>query len=620
MKYNEIPKKLVSKSDAKSVKEVCLGFYGDSGDGVQLIGDRIARTAVINSLSIMTHADFPAEIRAPAGTVAGVSGIHVNLSEKKINTPGSSLDYLFAFNPAALKVGLADASEETTYIINEDGFTDKAYEKAGLNPNEFDHLNLISIPITSLTVDSLGEFSLLKKARERPKNFFALGLFFWILELPTESLFSWLEKKFKQSEVTRDSNAIAFFTGWNYLEDSPRSLKHLRISKNKMLDSDNYTCIDGNKALVAGLMAASNKSGRGLFFGGYPITPASSILQEFSALSSFGVKFFQAEDEIAAVGSAIGASYAGSLGVTATSGPGFVLKQEFLNFAVMAELPLVVIDVQRAGPSTGMPTKTEQSDLLLAMYGRNGDSPVVVIAPRSPGDCFKSAYEACRIATKYMTPVVLLSDGYLATNMESWSMPDLSEFRDFEIIDTPPDKDNYQPYKRNPHTLARPWVVPGTHGLEHRIGGLEKEDEVGDISYRPENHETMVHFRNEKVNMILNDIVPIKVFGNTESDILVVSWGSTFGAVTDVLNGKGAQPNLFAHLHLRFLNPLPVDFASVLARYKKVISVENSDGQFATLLGASAGRHIYSHKKIQGQPYTPEEIAQIVYEVQKVEV
>ncbi|NNF06401.1 MAG: 2-oxoacid:acceptor oxidoreductase subunit alpha, partial [Candidatus Eisenbacteria bacterium] len=515
---------------------VIIRFAGDSGDGMQLTGNQFSTSTAIAGNDLVTLPDFPAEIRAPAGTLPGVSGFQIHFSSFEIHTPGGAPDVLVAMNPAALKLNLGELKKNGILIVNEDAFTKRAMERVGYTDNPLedgstDGFRLIRVPLTTLTRKALESTGLTPKEKDRSKNFFALGIMFWMYNRSTDSTKKWVETKFKNNQAVLEANLLALKGGLEYARATEIFQTTYEVPPAPM-ESGTYRSVSGNSALAMGFVSAIRKAGITLFQGSYPITPASDILHELSRYKHFGVITFQAEDEIAAVSSAIGASYAGALGITSTSGPGLALKGEAIGLAMMTELPLVVVDVMRAGPSTGMPTKPEQSDLLMALYGRHGESPMPVVAPATPGDCFWAAFEACRIAIQYMTPVILLSDGYLANGTEPFRIPDVNDLPEIKISYAKADGEGpFRPYLRDGETLGRPWAVPGTQGLEHRIGGLEKQDVTGNVEYDADNHEFMTHMRAEKINRVARTIPPTEVFGPDKGSLLILGWGGTYGAI-----------------------------------------------------------------------------------------
>ncbi len=601
-------------------------FAGDSGDGMQLAGDQFTNQTAVAGNDLATLPDFPAEIRAPAGTLAGVSSFQLHFSDQDIHTPGDAPDVLIAMNPAALMKHLAALRSGGTVILNTDAFTKRNLQKAGYetDPREDGTLTdyqVHEVGLTSLTLRALEEHiergELNKKEAERSKNMLALGLVSWMFSRPIQETVAWLESKFSARPELADANITALRAGWNYGETTEAFVFHYEVKEAK-LPPGRYRNITGNQALSYGLVAASVRSGLPLFYGSYPITPASDILHELSALKRFGISTFQAEDEIAAVGSVIGAAFGGALGVTASSGPGIALKAEAMGLAVMTELPMIVVNVQRGGPSTGLPTKTEQSDLFQALYGRNGEAPLPVVAAGSPADCFDAAIEAARIALTYRTPVVLLSDGYLANSAEPWRLPVIEELPDlasvFRFADEQDITDGeFLPYLRDPETLARPWAVPGTPGLEHRVGGIEKEDGTGHISYEPENHHRMTMLRHERMARIADALPPTDVDDPSgEADVLVVGWGSTLGPIRAATRDLRARGRNVARTHIRHLNPLPKDLDDILRSYRRVILPENNVGQLATLLRARTLVDIQSYNRVSGQPFSAGELARTI--------
>jgi 2-oxoglutarate ferredoxin oxidoreductase subunit alpha len=606
-----------SKKSLVEVESAVIRFAGDSGDGMQLTGTQFTNTSAVFGNDISTLPDFPAEIRAPAGSLPGVSGFQLNFSSRDIRTPGDEPTVLIAMNPAALKVNLSDLAEGGLLIVNEDAFSEPNLEKAGYETNpltdgSLSGYRLIKVPLTELTLNSIKETGLNRKQGQRCKNFFALGLLYWLYDRPMEHTLRWIESKFGHNAATCEANVLALKAGYNYADTTELFTTHYRIRK-ASLAPGKYRNITGNQALALGAVTASVQSKRTLFYGSYPITPASDILHELSKYKKFGVKTFQAEDEIAAVGSAIGASYAGNLGMTGTSGPGVALKAEFLGLAVMTELPVVVVNIQRGGPSTGLPTKTEQADLLQAVFGRNGECPIPVVAACTPGDCYWTALEAFRIAIRYMTPVFCLSDGYLANGSEPWKVPDLEDLPSLNVVFAT-DPDGFLPYARNAETLARPWAIPGTPGLEHRIGGLEKKHLSGNVCYDPDNHDFMVRLRAEKVERITQDIPPTEIFGEESGKILLVGWGSTQGAIhsaTEVLQEDGHSVSA---VHIRYLNPLPPDLGEIMDRFDKVIVPEINLGQLCLILRARYLVDAISLNQVRGKPFTISEITKKVRE------
>jgi 2-oxoglutarate ferredoxin oxidoreductase subunit alpha len=598
-------------NEVQELDRVTIRFAGDSGDGSQVAGLQFTNTAALIGNDISTVPDFPAEIRAPAGSLPGVSSYQVSFSSYDIHTPGDEPDVLVAFNPAALKTNLADLPKGGSIIVNTDEFTDVNLRKAGYQANPLTDGTLsgyrvIEVPITSMNARALKDSGLNTKQIDRSKNFFALGLMFWLYERPLEPTLRWIEAKFAKNPMVAKANADTLKAGYNFGETAELFPVHYRVPK-AHLAPGRYRSITGNEATALGFLAASYLSGRPLFYGSYPITPASDILQELARFKNFGVKTFQAEDEIAAIGSAIGAAFGGSLGLTGTSGPGLALKSESLGLAVMVELPIVVAMIQRSGPSTGMPTKTEQADLLQAMFGRNGESPVAIVAPATPGECFDMAIEAFRIALRHMVPTIFLSDGYLGTSSEPWRLPSLADLPKIRV-EFATDPETFHPYSRDPDTLARPWAVPGTPGLEHRIGGLEKADVTGNVSYDAENHNRMVAFRAEKVARIANDIPDLKVIGDSEGSILVLGWGSTYGPALSAVQRAQARGLSVSHAHLRYLNPFPANLGDVLARFDQILIPEMNLGQLLMLIRARYLVDAVGLNQVTGRPF---KIAQI---------
>jgi 2-oxoglutarate ferredoxin oxidoreductase subunit alpha len=611
----------------KQVQEldhVIIRFAGDSGDGMQLTGDRFTQETAVFGNDLSTLPNFPAEIRAPAGTLPGVSSFQLHFADHDILTPGDAPDVLVAMNPAALKANLKDLPRGADLIVNTDEFTKRNLAKVGYagNPLEdgsLDAYNLHAVPLTSLTVKALEDQDVTRKDAERAKNMFALGLLSWLYGRPAEGTLAFLEAKFGRKPEVMKANVTAFHAGWNFGETTEAFSVRYEV-KPASLKPGKYRNITGNTALAYGLIAASRLAGLPLFLGSYPITPASDILHELAKHKKFGVRTFQAEDEIASVGAALGAAFGGSLSVTTTSGPGMALKAETVGLAVSVELPLIVVDVQRAGPSTGMPTKTEQADLLMAIFGRNGESPVPVVAAASPSDCFHAAIEAARIAVSYRTPVVLLSDGYLANGSEPWLIPDVSSLPDlsteFAFATADPDGAEFQPFRRDPVTLARPWAVPGTPGLEHRIGGIEKADGAGTISYDPDNHDLMVRTRQAKIDGIASSIPPLEVDDPTgDAKVLVLGWGSTYGSIGAAVRRVRRAGHPVAQAHLRHLNPFPANLGEVLRRYDRVLVPEINLGQLALLLRGRFLADVISYNRVRGLPFRAAELAEAIEEV-----
>jgi 2-oxoglutarate ferredoxin oxidoreductase subunit alpha len=592
-------------------EHVVIRFAGDSGDGMQLTGTQFTNQSAIAGNDIVTLPDFPAEIRAPAGTLAGVSGFQLNFSSEHIFTPGDRPDVLVVMNPAAYAVNVDDLVEGGILIADVDAFSKSNLRKAGFEGSPLDaegltdRYQLFAVPITKMTIETLKDLNLPQKTVVRCKNFFALGLCSWLFNRPTDETLGWIKKKFKKPELI-EANTRAFHAGWNYGETTEAFAGTYQVAEAD-IEPGRYTNVTGNKALAWGLMAAAAKADKQLFYASYPITPASDILHELAEHKDFGVVTFQAEDEIAAAGAALGASFGGSIGVTGTAGPGVSLKGETLGLAVMVELPMVIVNVQRGGPSTGLPTKPEQSDLLQALYGRHGESPLAVLAASSPTDCFDVAFEAVRVAVKYMTPVIVLSDGFLANGSKPWPTP---SFADLPEIPAKywTETLGFHPYLRDEDTLSRPWVVPGTPGLEHRVGGLEKDYNSGNISYMPQNHERMIRVRASKIQRIADELDPPEVMGDPNADTLVISWGSTYGALFAAVKELNERGKPVAHIHLRWLNPLPPGLGELMARYKRVIVAEMNMGQLIRVLRERFLIDAYPVNRVQGQPFKTSEL------------
>lgn len=616
----------VSK-DVVELDQVIIRFAGDSGDGMQLTGDQFTSTTAAFGNDLKTLPDFPAEIRAPAGTLPGVSAFQLNFGDHTIMTPGDQAHVLVAMNPAALKANLKELRLGGDLIVNTDEFGDRAISKVGYTSNPLDDgtldgYNVHKIALTSMTVEALSEFAITKKEAERAKNMFALGMLLWLYSRPIEPTLEFLRTKFAKKPEILAANEKALQAGWSFGETTESFANQYVVKPAKMLPGT-YRNISGNLALAYGLIAASVRSKLPLFLGSYPITPASDILHELSKHKNFGVRTFQAEDEIAGIGAAIGASYAGMLGITTTSGPGVALKSEAIGLAVALELPLVIVDVQRGGPSTGLPTKTEQADLLQAMFGRNGEAPVPIVAPQSPSDCFYAAMEACRIAVTYRTPVFLLSDGYIANGAEPWRVPKEDELIEIDPKfatgpnhKLPDGTDVFWPFKRDPETLARPWAVPGVAGLEHRIGGIEKADGTGNISYDPTNHDFMVRTRQAKVDGIAKSLDLLTVDDpSNNAKVLIIGWGSTYGPVNAACEEARKQGINIAHAHLRHVNPFPVNLGDVLKKYEKVIIPEMNLGQLALLIRAKYLVDAISYNQVRGLPFKTQELVDAIKDV-----
>jgi 2-oxoglutarate ferredoxin oxidoreductase subunit alpha len=608
-------KKNISEVDGATIR-----FAGDSGDGMQLTGSQFSDNTAIFGNDLATLPDFPAEIRAPKGSLAGVSSFQLQFSNKNIHTPGDDLDVLVAMNPAGLKVHLGDLKDNGMLIINTANFTSKNLKLAGYEENPLDDELLegyqaIKVDMTKLVATALEKIELSSKLKARSTNMFALGLLYWLYGRSLDSSVNFIQKKFAKAPDIVEANIKALNTGYYYGETLEVIKTTYRVNKAKF-EKGKYRNIMGNNALAFGLLTAAQRSGLDLYYGGYPITPASDILHYLAQYKSFGVKTFQAEDEIAGVVSAIGAAFAGDLAITATSGPGVALKSEALGLAVITELPLVLVNVQRGGPSTGLPTKTEQSDLNQAIYGRNGEAPMVVLAPATPSDCFMMAYEACRIALKYMIPVILLSDGYIANGSEPWKIPNVNTLPDMEtrILKK---KEGFAPFNHGNPDLARPWALPGTPGMEHRIGGLEKWEETGHVSYDPENHQKMVELRQEKVDIIARDLPLAKPFGKESGDLLVIGWGGTHGALRSAVETAQSEGMSVAHLHLRHLNPLPQNLGEILVKFQKVMIAELNLGQLANIIRAKFLVDAVGLNKVQGKPFTQTEVFNKITELVK---
>jgi len=593
-----------------------LRFAGDSGDGMQLTGNRFTNASAVIGNDLATFPNFPSEIRAPAGTLAGVSSFQVQIADWDILTPGDAPDILIAMNPAALKSNLADLPQGGLLLVNGDAFVDRNLEKAGYTSNpledgSLDGYRTMVAPMEELTKLAVADTGVKGRATLRSKNFFALGLVSWIFNRPTQPVVDWVNGKFGSDSVVAKANIASLMAGYNF-GITTQEFQHLYDVQPAQLEPGEYTNISGNQALAWGLIAGAQSAKLPATYGSYPITPATSILEELARHKNFGVRTLQVEDEIAAVGVAVGASFAGHIGMTGTSGPGLALKSETISLAFQVELPMVIINVQRAGPSTGMPTKTEQADLLLAMYGRHGEAPLPIVAPTTPADAFAIAVEACRIAVKYMTPVIILSDGYIANSSEPWKLPNLSELPDFSRPFATAGDSEFQPYSRDPETLARPWAIPGTPGLEHRIGGLEHSDLSGDVSHDPMNHELMTKLRAGKIERIAAGIDPIVVDGPESADLLVVGWGSTFGAIRAGTRNARREGHSVAHAHIRHIHPFAPNLAEVFAGYDKVLVPELNSGQLAMMLRAQYLVDVISYPKIQGLPFKATEIRQKV--------
>ena len=600
-----------------SLEEVTVRFAGDSGDGMQLTGTQFSNTTALVGNDLSTLPDYPAEIRAPAGTLYGVSGFQLHFSSSDIHTPGDNPDVLVAMNPAALKINLKDLIKHGTIIVNVDAFDKKSLNTAGWEENPLENNSLsgykvFQVPITSLTFNALEDSGLTTKEITRSKNFFALGLMYWLYNRPIAPTLEWINQKFKKNQAIADANAKVLKAGYYFGEQTEIFTTRFSV-KPAELPKGKYKSISGNEATAVGLVAASKLSNMPLFLGSYPITPASDILHYLSGYKNYNVTTLQAEDEIAGIASAIGASFGGSLAVTTTSGPGVALKTEAIGLAVMTELPLVIVNVQRGGPSTGLPTKTEQSDLLQAVYGRNGEAPIIVVAATTPSDCFFMAIEAARLALKYMTPVMLLTDGYIANGAEPWRLPEVDSLPKIEVKYYT-DAENFQPYNRDENN-ARPWAIPGTPGLEHRIGGLEKAHLTGNVNYDPDNHDFMCKLRAEKVKGVENEIPALKVDGDEDADLLVLGWGGTYGTLTESVNRVRAKGIKVAQAHLRYLNPMPKNTEEVLRKYKKVLVPEINLGQLSKIIRSEFLIPVESFNRMRGLPLKTSEVQEKIMEL-----
>lgn len=619
MAETPVEEKAESAEGLAEVDAIAVRFAGDSGDGSQLIGGEFANTSAILGNDISTLPDYPAEIRAPAGTLPGVSAFQVQISSEEIFTPGDQPDVLIAMNPAALKTNVGDLPRGGVLIVNTDNFTKNNLRKAGYaeNPLEdgsLDAYRVCEVPLTSLHKEALAHLDgLTNRQIDMMKNFFGLGLVYWIFDRPLEPTIHMLEQKFASRPIVVEGNVTTMKAGYNYGENTEQFQARYRVTK-APVEPGTYRAVTGAQATALGLVTAAHKAGHTLFYGSYPITPASSLLEELAALKNFDVRTFQAEDEIAAIGSVIGAAFGGAFAATGTSGPGVALKSEGINLALVCELPMVIVNFQRGGPSTGLPTKAEQSDLLQCMYGRNGESPMVIIAASTPADCFDVAMEAFRLAVETMSPVFLMCDGYLVFSSEPWLIPDPADLPTIDVKHWT-DADSFQPYSRDPETLARPWALPGTPGLEHRIGGLGKQDITGNVSYDPDDHQHMINTRAAKVAKIADRIPEQDVFGPEWGDLLVVGWGSTYGAIRSAVRRAQAKDQKVAHAHLRYLNPFPRNLGDLLLKYDKVLVPELNMGQLSTLLDAKFPLKVISYPKVEGQPFKIAEITTKIDEV-----
>jgi 2-oxoglutarate/2-oxoacid ferredoxin oxidoreductase subunit alpha len=599
--------------DSQEVDRVTIRFVGDSGDGMQLTGTQFTRTTAVFGNDISTLPDFPAEIRAPAGSLPGVSGFQISFSSNDIHTPGDQPDVLVAMNPAGLKTNLGDLPAGGALIVNKDAFTETnlkkaAYESNPLTDGSLKQYHVFEVPISAMNSRALEDSGLNSKQIDVAKNMFTLGLIFWLYERDMGPTLNWIDDKFAKTPTVAEANKKSLRAGYAFGETTEIFHTTYRVEPANLAPGK-YRNITGNEATALGFVTASKLAGRQLFYGSYPITPASDILHQLATYKNFGVKTFQAEDEIAAVGSAIGASFGGALGMTATSGPGVALKAEAIGLAVTVELPVVIANIQRAGPSTGMPTKVEQADLFQAMFSRNGESPVAVVAPATPSECFDYAIEAWRIALKYVTPVFFMSDAFLATGSEPWLLPDMDSLPEI-AVENYTDPVSFRPYRRDPETLARHWAIPGTAGLEHRVGGLEKADVSGNVSYDPENHHKMVTLRAEKIARIANDIPDLEVFGPAEGELLLLGWGSTYGAIRSAAERLQAAGKSVAHAHLRHLNPLPLNTEKVVKAYKRVLVPEVNLGQLVFLIRARFLVDAIGYNKVRGRPFRITEVVE----------
>ncbi len=602
-----------------TLEEVTIRFAGDSGDGMQLTGSRFSDTSASLGTDVSTFPDYPSEIRAPEGTLYGVSAYQVHFGSKGVYTPGDKIDVLVAMNPASLKVNLPFVRKNGIVIVNTGNFTEKnlrlaKYETNPLEDNSLADYQVFKFDFNEMVNEILKDSGLTPKQIDRTKNIFALGLVYWLFDFPLDSTIDWIKKKFGKRPQVAEANIKVLKAGYEFGEHNELFAVRFRVVPKK-LEPGTYRNITGNEAVALGLLTAAHKAKLPLFLGSYPITPASEILHYIAGYKQFGVRHLQAEDEIGGICSAIGAAYGGALAATSTSGPGLSLKVEALGLAVILELPLIVVDVQRAGPSTGMPTKTEQADLFIAMFGRHGEAPLPILAAATPSDCFDMTLEAARIAIKYMTPVILLTDGYLGQSSEEWKIPNLDSIPEIPVQFY--DKSDYQPYRRDPETLARFWAIPGTPGLEHRIGGLEKEDITGIVSQDPLNHQRMVELRAEKINRIVNDIPDAELIGDPDAKLLVVGWGSTYGAIKGAFDRLREQGKKLAFVHLKYLNPFPKNLGSIISRFDKILVPENNLGQLGFILQAKFMKPVLGQYKIQGRTFTSIEIENKINEILK---
>jgi 2-oxoglutarate/2-oxoacid ferredoxin oxidoreductase subunit alpha len=599
---------------AENVSAVSIRFAGDSGDGMQLAGARFTDASALFGNDLSTFPNFPAEIRAPAGTLPGVSSFQIQIADRDILTPGDQPDVLVVMNPAALKANLGDLAPAGTIVINSDAFDERNLQKAGYDSNpledgSLDAYRVLEVPMEDLTKQAVEASGIRGRGMLRSKNFFAVGLMAWMFNRPLEPTLEWIEKKFSRQAETRDANTLAFRAGY-HLGETTEMFRHTFDVRPATMAPGTYTNVTGNQALAWGLVAASQAARLPLFYASYPITPASDILHELARLRNFGVRTFQAEDEIAAAGAALGAAFGGHIGVTGTSGPGLALKSETISLAVIMELPMVIVNVQRGGPSTGLPTKTEQADLLMALYGRHGEAPLPVVSASTPADAFDAAIEATRLALKYMTPVILMSDGYIATSAEPWLLPDVASLPDIgvEFAHTPDGDGPFLPYLRDETTLARPWALPGTEGMEHRLGGLEKQDGSGNVSYDPLNHEKMTMLREQKVARIADDIPDVEVGSDEDASVVVLAWGSSYGPVLSGIRRVQARGKKVAHVHLRHMHPFPKNLGDVLRRYETILIPEMNRGHLWRLIRSEFLLDPIRYSKMQGQPFKASEI------------
>ncbi len=606
------------KKAIENLEEITIRFAGDSGDGMQLAGNQFSNTSASSGIDVITFPDYPSEIRAPEGTLYGVSAFQIHLGSKKVTTPGDFIDVLVAMNASSLKVNLDNLKKDGIIIVNTAGFNAKnlrlaEYEKSPIESDELNNYQVISLDFDSEIKKSLTGISVPPKIMRKSKNIFALGMTYWLFSRSIKSTEEWLKTKFKNNEDVLSTNLTVLQAGWDYAQNDERLKVQYNFQTTKY-KKGYYRNITGNHAVALGLVAASKRANLPLFLGSYPITPATDILQYISAYKKYGVKHLQAEDEIGGITSAIGASYGGSLAATTTSGPGLSLKIEALGLAVITELPLVIIDVMRGGPSTGLPTKPEQSDLFQAIYGRHGEAPLPVLAAESAADCFYMTIEAARIAIKYMTPVILLTDGYIAQGSEPWRIPDMDELPEIDVKFCD-DPEKFAPYRRDPDTLARAWAIPGMQGMEHRIGGLEKEDITGNVSSDPKNHQVMTNLRKEKIDRVVNDIPDLEVSGPEEGELLMISWGSTYGAARTAFETLLQQGIEISHIQLKYLNPFPKNLGDILKRFKKILIPEMNMGQLQTIIQGNYLVPVIGLHKVEGQPFKSSEIVEKIMNI-----